>query len=270
VLALALPAAGCGGGGGGADSAPVNSPASTNSSRPVADSDLDIAQKIYSDSARTPGSFSADPVPSGVGAVSTFHLKNTDVQADSSGMPVHELCTNDWNQALSWSEEVANAAASYSDLVGTGGDDRMFEFDRQRSGNPSVYERARIYKCSYIDRTPVDLRNASGAAGILQQLPLSANGMQQLSEYLWRFTTYNNFGNAVLKSSGTTTASSVDHTLIIATLVPQGTSASCDRVDVVAWTHSGNIASGNVTRGVTALWSFGAKESAGIAQLCAQ
>ena len=263
MLVAAATLAGCGGGGG---STPGSSPPQPVSTRAVPESDLEIAQKIYSDSARTPTDFYADPAPSGIDNVSTFHLKNTDLQSSAS-VAVHELCTDDWNQALQWSEGVATAAAMYSDLVGNSSDSHLFEFDRARRGQPSVYERVRVYKCAYLDRTPVDLRVASGAAGKLNQLPPSGSELKELSEYLWRFTTYNNFGNVVLKSSGATSGAALEHTLIVATLVRNGTSTSCDRVDVVAWKHSAD-ASGTLTRSVTTLWSFGTKESSGVAQLC--
>jgi hypothetical protein len=267
MLVVAASLAGCGGGGGSSSSnGPDPSLPQPVNTRAVPDSDLEIAQKIYSDSQRTPTDFYADPAPSGIGNVSTFHLKNTDLQSNASPA-IHELCTDDWNQALQWSEGVATAAATYSDLVGNSADSRLFEFDRSRRSQPAVYERARVYKCSYLDRTPVDLRVADGAAGKLNQLPPSASELKDLSEYLWRFTTYNNFGNVVLKSSGGADSAALDHTLIIGTLVRNGTSASCDRVDVVAWKHSAD-GSGTLTRSVTTLWSFGAKESSGVAQLC--
>jgi len=58
--------------------------------------------------------------------------------------------------------------------------------------------------------------------------------------------------------------------LFIAHLVRDGISTACDRIDVIAWRHEVNNASGAITLDLRTLWSFGARESGGVAQLCAQ
>jgi hypothetical protein len=60
-----------------------------------------------------------------------------------------------------------------------------------------------------------DLRSPEGDAGRFNQRPLTAAELRTLSEYLWLFTSYNNFGHAVLKSNGATNATALTHTLII-------------------------------------------------------
>jgi hypothetical protein len=268
IIAAMLLIAGCGGSSGGDDSS--TSPASIAPPRAVEQSDLQIAAALYQGTARTPPEFYSEVSSSGHTTVATLHVKNTDIdQSLASTAAEYELCTNDWNQALNWSESDALNSQQYSHLVATNDDERFFEFGRVQSGTPELYLQQRIYKCAYLNRAAANLRAASGEAGQLNVRPLTSDELRRISEYFWQFTTYNNFGNVVLKSSGAS-ASTLDHTLHIAHMVRAGMSASCDRVDVIAWRHRVDSATGALTLDVQTLWSFGARESAGVAQLCAK
>jgi hypothetical protein len=269
LAATAWLLSGCGGGGGGGG-ASSPSTASIAPPRAVDQTDLQIASAVYDGSARTPSGFYAESKPSGHANVATTHVKNSDIDPGlPSSAAQFELCTNDWNEALSWSEASAHNSSQYANLVATNDDARYFEFGRLRSGTPDVYVQARVYKCAYLNRTAANLRGASGAAGQLNTRPLTADELRRTSEYLWQFTMYNNFGNVVLKSSPSTGAV-LEHTLHIAQLVRGGMSASCDRIDVIAWRHQADSTSGALTLDVQTLWSFGAREAAGVAQLCTQ
>jgi hypothetical protein len=266
ILMVSLLAA-CAGGGGDAPASPASASTSSADPRPVAQSDLEIATAIYAGQ-RTPDDFYNESAPNGHDVVATMHLKNTDIDPTlGASQAQFELCTNDWNQALGWSETSAQHAPQDSNLVATNDDPRYFEFGRVRPGSPEVYVQARVYKCAYLDRTTANLRAASGSAGQLNVRPVDAAELERLSEYLWQFTTYNNFGHTVLKSSGSSGAT-LEHTLIIASLVRGGVSATCDRIDVIAWRHSVDPATGLATLSVQPLWSFGAREASGLAQLC--
>jgi hypothetical protein len=255
------------GGGGGDSAAPT--PSAIAPPRPVTQSDLQIAQSVYGLGPRTPMGFYSDPPPSGHEYVSTMHLKNADVDAAAvAPQPLYELCTDDWNQALSWSDLGAQNSPQYSDLVETNDDPRYFEFGRVRQGDPTFYIRARVFKCAYLDRAAANLRASAGPAGILNRRPLSAAELRDLSEYLWQFTKYNNVGYAVLESSGSAGAASLSHTLHIGVLARGGISSSCDRVEVVAWRHTLDTTTGTLQLEATTLWSFGARESAGAVSLC--
>jgi hypothetical protein len=257
----------CGGGGGGDSSAPA--PSASAPPRPVTQSDLQIAQSVYGTGPRTPLGFHTDPAPSGHDYVSTTHLKNADVDAAAAApQPLYELCTDDWNQALAWSELGAQNAPQYSDLVETNDDPRYFEFGRVRQGDPTFYVRARVFKCTYLDRAAANLRASAGPAGTLNRRPLTAAELRDLSEYLWQFTTYNNVGYAVLESGGSSTATALSHTLHLGVLARGGISSSCDRVNVIAWRHTMDTTTGALQLEVTTLWSFGARESAGVVSLC--
>jgi len=255
------------GGGGGDSSAPA--PAVSAPPRPVTQSDLQIAQGVYGTGPRTPAGFYSDPPPSGHDYVSTTHLKNADVDAASvAPQPLYELCTDDWSQALEWSELGAHSSPQYSDLVETNDDPRYFEFGRVRQGDPTFYVRARVFKCAYLDRASVNLRAAAGTAGTLNRRPPTAADLREMSEYLWQFTQYNNVGYAVLQSSGSSTTGTLTHTLHLGVLVRGASSGSCDRVDVIAWRHTLDTMTGSVQVESQTLWSFGAREAAGVASLC--
>jgi hypothetical protein len=238
--------------------------AAATDTRPVAQSDLEIAQMLYVDNRRTPQGFYQDSAPPTQGHVATAHLKNTDL---SSSAAQYELCTDDWNTALSWSDQAATGAQA-SNLVETNTTTSYYEFGRVRAGTPQTYIRARVFRCSYLDRSNVDLNGTSAVAGQFNQRPLTAGEIQLLSEYLWQFTTYNNYGNAVLKSSGVISATNVQHTLIIASLTSAATSGGCDRIRVAGWTHSADAQSGTLTLSSQPLWDFGARRNAGTVEIC--
>ena len=106
-------------------------------------------------------------------------------------------------------------APQYADLVETNDDARYYEFGRVRRGTPEMYQRGRVFKCAYLNRASANLRAPIGAAGQLNLRPLTAADLRANSEYLWQFTTYNNFGYVVLKSAGDGGANPVVHTLYI-------------------------------------------------------
>lgn len=254
-------------GGGGDSSAPA--PTASAPPRPIEQSDLQIAQSVYGSGPRTPASFYDDPPPSGYSYVSTMHLKNVSVDATVvAPEPLYELCTDDWNQALAWSELSAQHEPQHSDLVETSDDPRYFEFGRVRQGDPTFYVRARVFKCAYLDRSAANLRDAAGPAGQLNRRPLTSAELRDLSEYLWQFTQYNNVGYAVLKSSGSSAGGEMAHTLHLGSLARGALSSSCDRVDVLAWRHTLDTTSGRMELEVQTLWSFGAHEAAGVVALC--
>jgi hypothetical protein len=268
TLAAAFVLVGCGGGGG--DQSPPANPHTVTlaPSRPIEQSDIQIAQAIYGAGQRTPPDFYNDPAPSGYSFVATSHLKNTDVDpAIIATAAPFELCTDDWNEALAWSESSAANAPQYGNLVETNDDGRFFEFGRVRSGTPRVFQRSRVFKCSYLNRASADLHDSNGAAGQLNRRPLTAAELRLTSEYLWQFTLYNNFGHVVLKSAGTSAAGAIRHTLYIGTLTHSSGPDACDRIDVIAWRHTAD-ATGVLTRTVETLSSFAAREMSGTAQLC--
>jgi hypothetical protein len=116
--------------------------------RPYPQTDQEIAGLIYSDSDRTPSGFYAElaePPPAGVTEVITLHLKSAHPQG-------YELCTDDWSQALEWSEQITARMSAYADLVATNAVPRFFEFVRVPRRNPTALLRHRVFRCAYLDR----------------------------------------------------------------------------------------------------------------------
>jgi hypothetical protein len=247
------------GGGAGQETAPPSADA-LSSMRPVDYSDVEIAQILYADSSRTPPGFFQDAAATMPGYVATSHLKSSDLVA-GNGTPLYELCADDWAIALQWSDQTSASSTLIDTMMTTA----YYEFDRARSGTPTGYLRERVYRCSYLDRSTVDLRGTGTNAGRLNVRPITADELRRLAEYLWQFTPYNNYGNAVLKSSGATTPIGFTHTLTIATLTP---AAGCDHIAVLGWTHSVDLQSGALNLDLQPLWDFGSRRANGIVELC--
>ncbi len=244
----------CGGGGGGAPAA-----SSTAAAYGISQSNLEIAAALYQDAQRTPPGFMDDPPPAGAGLVATRHLQSNDLSLTVAAN--YEVCTDNWNQALAWSEQTAALGGSYASLVGTIDTSHYFEFDRTRAGTPDLLLRQRVYLCSYLDRSNSTDAVSSGPAGTLNLRPQTAADLQLLSEYLWHFTSWNNAGNSVLASVGDQGGATLAHSLVIASLVRDAISAGCDRIDVVRWRHSLDPASGALERSLDTLWSFTAHQA---------
>jgi hypothetical protein len=262
---IALLLCACGGGGGESSSAaPTVQTAGVSSG--VTQTNNQIAALIYTDSQRTPTGFYTEAMPVFAGYIATSHLKTTDI--NSSAVLHYEVCSDDFNQALQWSDAANSVSGDNATLTGNDSTDRYFEFDRLRPGTPQGYLRQRVYKCAYLNRATVDLQASSGDAGLLNARPMDAATLKNLSEYLWQFTRYNNFGNVVLSSSGTTGNNSLTHSLTIATLTRASSSGSCDSIDVTTWKHSLNTTTGELTLSLTPLFSFNAQESNGAVSVC--
>lgn len=203
--------------------------------------------------------------------MTTSHLKSTHMDAAgavSTATAGYELSTDDWNQALEWSEQ-ATRMASYGDLVATNAEPRFFEFVRVPRATRTVLVRQRVFKCAYLDRGAADMQSLSGEGGQLNRQPLTLVDVRELAEYLWHFTLYNNFGSAVLVSSGDSPGGALAHALTIENLERASSPATCDRIDVLRWTHTVDPATGAITRTLATLASLYARESDGLATLCA-
>ena len=163
LLSLALLAA-CGGGGasGGSVAAPASVPPVTGSTRPVTQSDLEIAELAYTDATRVPVGFRIEPARYTGNYATLAHLRSTDL--DPATARPYEVCTNDFATALAWSESVATARPVYGDLVENNATPLYHEFVRRLRTTPARDAIDRVYRCDYVDRSDVDLRLASGSA----------------------------------------------------------------------------------------------------------
>lgn len=280
LLAFALLTTACGGGGGGtASSAPasapsqpasVPAPAPATTTPSVSAADLELAARIYKGDARTPDGFAVEARPANVaGTLSTRHLKNTDFATGPQAIsPVYEVCTNDLAQAIAWSEKQATWQGQYSDLAEVHSDAHMFELVRVPRADVTAMIRHRVFRCDYLDRTGTDLRSDDGAAGSMNQRPLTATELESLAEYLWQFTTFNNSDYAVQSASTSTSSGSLVETIRMGKLVA-GVAGSCDTIEISDWTHTMNAADGTLTRALTPVRSFKVKGNGSGVEACA-
>jgi hypothetical protein len=257
--------AACGGGGGGA---PATSGAQAPSPPAGGLTSLEIAELVYTDRQRTPSGFYAEAPRYDAAYATLTHLKTTDLSGAGAGTVPHEVCSNDFAQALAWSEDALLRAGTAADLVETNGGDRTHEFVWVTRTTPAAHVLHRVLKCTWLDRSGTDLRAASGPAGRYGKPAFNATDLRQLGEYLWTFGTGNNAGHAVLASTAASaTAGTLAHTLEEAVLV-RGATGSCDRVETWRNVLSAAIGDGQLTRTMTLVASFNVERVNGVARLC--
>ena len=232
--------------------------------------DLALANRLYDGDERTPAGFDVEARPASVaGTLSTRHLKNTDFATGPQGIsPTFEVCTNDMAQAIDWSETQATWQGQYSDLVEVRSDAHMFEVVRVPRAEVTAMVRHRVFRCDYLDRSNSDLRADAGAAGSMNQRPLTADELEKLSEYLWQFTMFNNADYAVESSSRSTNGGTLTQTIRMGQLV-RGLAGACDTVQLVDWTHTMNAADGSLTRALSNVRSYQVKSASSGAASCA-
>ncbi len=280
LVSSLLTLAACGGGGGSGSAAPAaSSPQPANVAPPPAPppatppttntADMSLAERLYKGDARTPSGFDVESRPSNVaGTLSTRHLKNTDFATGPQALGnSYEVCTNDMAQAIDWSERQSTWQGQYSDIAEIRSEARFFEVVRVPRADVTAMVRHRVFRCDYVDRAGSDLRTDSGAAGLMNQRPLTAVELEKFAEYIWQFTMFNNSDYAVESSSTVANGNSIVQTIRMGQLVRGST--GCDTIQLVDWTHTMNSADGSITRALTPVRSFGVKAAGGVAQSCA-
>jgi len=274
VYALAA----CGGGGSGAvapaavNSQPASAPVApvVNAPPSMAAADLVLAGRLYKGDERTPAGFDVEARPANViGTLSTRHLKNTDFATGPQGISAtYEVCTNDMAQAIDWSERQAAWQGQYSDLVEMRSDTHMFEVVRVPRADVTAMIRHRVFRCDYLDRSNTDLRVDVGAAGNMNQRPLTADELEKLSEYLWQFTMFNNSDYVVESSTRSSNGGTLVQTIRMGQLV-RGVAAGCDTVQLRDWTHAMNTIDGTLTRSLSNVRSYQVKSTSSGVTSCA-
>lgn len=268
--------AACGGGGSSAPASVNSQPATVPAPAPVNDTppttamaDTALADRLYKGTNRTPAGFDVESRPSNVtGTLSTRHLKNTDLATGPQAAgPTFEVCTNDMAQAIDWSERQATWGGQYSDLVEIRSDTHMMEVVRVPRADVTAMIRHRVFRCDYLDRAGSDLQTDGGAAGSMNQRPLTAAELEKLAEYLWQFTAFNNADHVVESSSTATNGGTLTQTIRMGKLV-RGAAGTCDTVQIVDWTHTMNATTGSLTRAMSNVRSYRAKNTAGTTELC--
>jgi hypothetical protein len=236
----------------------------------TATADLALASRLYKGDERTPAGFDVEARPASVvGTLSTRHLKNTDFATGPQGISAtFEVCTNDMAQAIDWSEKQSTWQGQYSDLVDVRSDAHMFEVVRVPRADVAAMIRHRVFRCDYLDRSNTDLRADVGAAGAMNQRPLTADELEKLTEYLWQFTMFNNADYAVESSTRSASGGALMQTIRMGQLV-RGATGACDTVQISDWTHTMNSADGTLTRSLSNVRSYPVKGASSGAMSCA-
>lgn len=261
LLTLAIAAA-CGGSG-STDTAEIAT--DTGAREAVLPNDAEILSKAYDNEYSVPDDFFVDERAATTRSYTVHHV------LDESGS--FEVCSDDLvaAQALEDADNAARAVTGY--YITSYENDRYFEFVREIAytedvGNitePTSPGYARVFKCGHTNRNGVDRALVDGYAGRLNPEPLNAGRLREFTEYLWQFTFFNVSRKKVIASYAQ--GSAMQHTLLLALVVNQGTDA-CDRIDVVAWRFSADPDSGEVTRQFETVRSFEATNAAGQPAFC--
>lgn len=229
--------------------------------------DAQILTKVYAPAVSVPADFYVDPTAAITTPHTLHHVKSTDL--DPTQAVPYELCSDDFDTAVAWSEAASVNRVNSGPLVTTSQTTEYFEFVRLLDALPewSAYER--IFKCTYVDRSGADLRAGSGPAGRLNRQPLSPEDLTTLVEYLWQFSAYNNAGNAVLTSTAFDDVDGPGHTLTLASLRSgAGAVNGCDQVTVWDWTFVVDRDTGTLTSERQTLTQFDSRNDNGAPERC--
>ena len=186
------------------------------------------------------------------------------------------MCTDDYNEALTWEAADNDSRAVNGEYVGSYENDKYYEFIRELSypdsfGNipdPTSPGYARIFKCSYVNRDGVDRNLRDGYAGTLNQGRMSEDVIRIFSEYMWQYTFFWPARKKVLETFSAPEENSFKHTLLLAFASSQGTDR-CDLIEVVDWVFTVDKSTGQISKDFNLLYQFEARLVDGIAEKCA-
>jgi len=253
---------------GGSAPADLGKPAQDTGNRAfVLPSNEDILAKAYDRNYSVPDGFFIDERVETTRSYTVHHV------LDESNS--FEICSNDLVAAQALEEADNDSRAVNGYYVTSYENARYYEFVRELAYTQDVGNiaditspgYARVFKCDHTNRDGVDRALLDGYAGRLNTAGLDSVTLREFTEYFWQFTFFNVAAKKVIASYATTGASTLQHTLLVALLVNQGTGA-CDRVDVVEWRFSAEPSSGEISRQFELLHSFDATLSDGVPTFC--
>ena len=256
LFGLAMVLAGCGGGSG----APAALPSPVDSGS----EDIGIARAVYGIDPPTPGDFYRDPQPYPDRQTFTVHIRKNEVHPGQGGMN-YEECTDDFAEALSWSEINAAAQGLATSLTGNSENEWYYQFDRAIEASEPAMLINRAFKCSTIDRSGV---SDSGDAGAINRRPLGAADVRWIAEYLWGFSSYNNALNAVISSSGHSTSDRLEHRILRASAIRFAGTGGCDIIEIWSLDYSADRTTGVLVYREDFVRMFEARYENGQASLC--
>lgn len=233
-----------------------------------ADADSAILQAVYFD-VRTPAGFYTEAYADSDTYYSISNVKSDELlpAADRLGVVRHELSSNDFTEALAWSEQAASHWPVYKQLVDNSDTDLYFEFLRVDLNDPQFVHKSRVLKTSALDRSGIDLNQPDSYQGRIGAHMLSAESVKMILEYLWTFSFSNNTGNAVLSSNTVETETSYIHTMQEAKLTTRS-AEQCDTVAVFETTYTVQKASGDIWKEQQAVREISSKRSGSSFEIC--
>ena len=227
-----------------------------------------IANALYFDK-RTPAGFYKEDFQND-NFYSVSHVKNTSLLpvVDRAGLAVHELASNDFVEAMTWSDKAAEYQPSYQQLADNTETKLYFQFTRFDPASPQFINMHRVFKASVLDRNGVDRsdENASYKGRITMPNPTAAD-IKMIVEYLWMFTLSNNYRNAVLESYTTESETEFVHIMKQARL-NLNYNGGCDDVEVYEVRYRVPKDSGFIWKEKVLTETFSAKRTDSYLEIC--
>jgi len=224
---------------------------------------MKIASALYFDQ-RTPTDFYKENFQNDKFHI-TSHVKNTDLLPISSrqGLTSYELSSNDFVEAMNWSEQSVVLQTSYKQLVDTTETLLYYQFTRVDPTAPQFIHLNRVLKANALDRNGVD----SSYKGRITLVNMTVSDVKYIVEYLWTFTMNNNYGNAVLSSSITESSTEFVYFMQQASL-NSNFSGSCDAIDVYDVRYTVSKASGFIRKSETLNQTIKARRTGDNLEIC--
>ena len=238
----------------------VNSDASD-----VLSNELIIANALYFND-RLPDDFYQETYPEDA-FVSVSHVKNINLLVND-GLPAYELASDDFAEAMDWSEQVEVSKEFYNQLVDVSETDLYYQFTRSNPDLPELIYYSRVFKINMLDRSGVDRSEEDGEyKGKITINGLTATDVKYVVEYLWMFTFSNNYRNAILDSYTLQTDEEFIHVMQHAKL-DFSYDETCDTVNLYEIRYTVPKLSGLIWKDKEFISTFSAKLTNGQIEIC--
>lgn len=265
ILFLIVVLTACGGGG---DDQSSNNGVSIENKPSVGSDDSDILKAVYFD-VRTPDGFYSEVYADSDVYYSISHVKNVEVLSVESSQDSErfELSSDDFFEALEWSEQAAQNFPVYKQMVDSRETDLYFEFERVDINNPQFVHLSRVLKKSVIDRSGVDLDESNSYQGNITATNLNSNQVKMIIEYFWMFSFSNNTGNAVIESTLIETDTSYINTMVEAKLITRSAD-QCDTVEVYETSYEVQKDTGDIWKNKEMIREISSKRQGDLVVAC--
>ena len=234
----------------------------------VEKNDLTIANALYFDE-RTPDSFYKEALQDDV-FYSISHVKNTSLLPifDRAGLAAYDLSSDDFVEALLWSDKAAEYQQSYAQLADNTETELYYQFTRFNPDLPQFINMHRVFKASVLDRDGVDIGDEDDDyKGRITMINLTAEKVKLIVEYLWMFTFSNNYRNSVIESYTTESEDEFVHVMKQAGL-DFSYSEACDVVKVYEIRYTVPKASGFIWKDKVLIRMFSTKRTGDYIDIC--